>query len=99
MTDEKLRVAIIGCGHLGQHYATAYQTFPDTEVVAIAEYDSDKRKVVGERFGVTYGSVCGRRVDAEADRARCCGGRDPDQVHEGRCNRVCRGGRQGRHNR
>lgn len=53
MTDEKLRVAIIGCGHLGQHYATAYQTFPDTEVVAIAEYDPDKRKVVGERFGVT----------------------------------------------
>jgi predicted dehydrogenase len=53
MTDEKLRIAIIGCGHLGQQYATVYQAFPDTEIVAIAEYDPDKRKVVGQRFGVT----------------------------------------------
>ena len=53
MSDEKLRVAIIGCGHLGQHYTEVYQALPDTEVVAIAEYDPDKRKVVGERFGVT----------------------------------------------
>ena len=37
MADKKHAVAIIGCGRLGQHYATAYSTYPDTEVVAIAE--------------------------------------------------------------
>ena len=46
------RVAIIGCGRLGQHYAQAYSTYPDTEIVAIAEHNPDRRKVVGERFGV-----------------------------------------------
>ncbi len=31
------RVAIIGCGRMGQQYTDAYMTFPDTKVVAIAE--------------------------------------------------------------
>ena len=53
MADEKTRVAIIGCGRLGQIYAEAYATYPDTEIVAIAEYNAERRKVVGERFGVT----------------------------------------------
>jgi len=48
----KHRVAIIGCGRLGQQYATAYTTFPDTAIVAIAEYDEERRKAVGGRFGV-----------------------------------------------
>ena len=47
------RVAIIGCGRLGQHYAEAYTAYPDTEVVAIAEYNEERRKVVGERFSVS----------------------------------------------
>ena len=50
---EKKRVAIIGCGRMGQHYAGAYDMFEDTEIVAIAEYNDARRKVVGERFGVT----------------------------------------------
>ena len=52
MADIKHRVAIIGCGRLGQHYAQAYLTYPDTEIVAIAEYNPERRKAVGERFGV-----------------------------------------------
>ena len=52
MAVEKLRVAIIGCGRMGQQYAEVYNTFENTEVVAIAEYNDDRRKVVGERFGV-----------------------------------------------
>ena len=52
MTNPKHKVAIIGCGRLGQHYATAYSTYPDTEIVAIAEFNEDRRKAVGERFGV-----------------------------------------------
>jgi len=52
MSETKHRVAIIGCGRLGQQYATAYSTYPDTEIVAIAEYNEERRKAVGGRFGV-----------------------------------------------
>ena len=53
MADKMLRVALIGCGRMGQHYAEVYNTFENTEVVAIAEYNDERRKMVGERFGVT----------------------------------------------
>ena len=52
MADTKYRVAIIGCGRLGQKYAEAYSDFPETEIVALAEYNPERRKAVGERFGV-----------------------------------------------
>lgn len=52
MGQVKHRVAIIGCGRMGQVYAKAYSTYPDTEVVAIAEPHPDRRKAVGDRFGV-----------------------------------------------
>ncbi len=53
MSDVKYRVAIIGCGRMGQVYAQAYSAYPDTEIVAIAEYDPERRRTVGERFGVS----------------------------------------------
>ncbi len=52
MTDEMLRVAIIGCGRMGQEYAKFYSLLDNTEIVAIAEFNDDRRRVVGERFGV-----------------------------------------------
>ena len=52
MNEIKHKVAIIGCGRMGQNYAEAYTTYPDTEIVAIAEYNEERRKAVGERFGV-----------------------------------------------
>ena len=48
----KYRVAIIGCGRMGQHCAELYRAMPDTELVAIAEWNPERRKAVGERFGV-----------------------------------------------
>ena len=50
---KKLRVGIIGCGRMGQYFTEVYRALPDTEVVAIAEWNDERRKVVGERFGVT----------------------------------------------
>ena len=69
--ETKHRVAIIGCGRLGQHYATAYTTYPDTEIVAIAEYDPGRREAVGERFGVSalYADVHSLLRDAVPDIA------------------------------
>ena len=52
MAEPKYTVAIIGCGRLGQHYAEVYQTLPNTELVAIAEYNPERRSAVGERFGI-----------------------------------------------
>jgi predicted dehydrogenase len=52
MTKEKLRVAIIGCGRMGQGYADVYSDFDNTEIVAIAEYNDERRKAVGQRYGV-----------------------------------------------
>ena len=52
MAEPKYNVAIIGGGRLGQHYAEVYKTLPNTELVAIAEYNPERRRAVGERFGI-----------------------------------------------
>jgi predicted dehydrogenase len=52
MSDTKYHVAIIGCGRMGQNYAEAYTTYPDTEIVAIADANAQRREVLGTRFGV-----------------------------------------------
>ena len=52
MSDTKYRVAIIGCGRMGQNYAEAYVTYPDTEIVAIIDANAERREVLGTRFNV-----------------------------------------------
>ncbi len=52
MSNTKYRVAIIGCGRMGQNYAEAYTTYPDTEIVAIVDANAQRRDVLGTRFGV-----------------------------------------------
>ena len=52
VAPRKLRVAIIGCGRMGQYFAEVYRRLPQTELMAIAEWNDDRRAVVGERFGV-----------------------------------------------
>lgn len=52
MSESKYRVAIVGCGSMGQQYIRAYATYPDTEIVALAESNPDRRRAVGELFGV-----------------------------------------------
>ena len=49
---KKLRVAIIGCGRMGQYFAEVYRRLPDTELTAIAEWNDNRRPVVGKRFDV-----------------------------------------------
>lgn len=52
MADAKFTVGIIGCGRLGQHFAEVYQTLPNTDVVALAEINPQRLRIVGERFGI-----------------------------------------------
>ena len=48
MTDAKYRVAIIGCGRMGQGYADAYSAYPDTEIVALISRDGHLKPLNGE---------------------------------------------------
>jgi len=50
--NKKLRVAIIGCGRMGQYFAEVYRRLPNTELAAIAEWNDERRPTVGKRFGV-----------------------------------------------
>lgn len=50
---KKLGVAVIGCGRMGQYFAEVYRRLPNTELTAIAEWNDERRPVVGKRFGVT----------------------------------------------
>ena len=52
MSATKYRVAIIGCGRMGQNYAEAYTTYPDTEIVAIVDANVQRRDVLSTRFDV-----------------------------------------------
>ena len=52
MADPKYTVAVIGGGRLGQHYIEVYQTLPETEVIAVAEINEERRRAVGERYGI-----------------------------------------------
>ena len=52
MIDTKYRVAIIGCGRMGQNYAKAYTTYPDTQIIAIVDANAQRREVLSTRFGV-----------------------------------------------
>ena len=37
---------------MGQYFTEVYRALPDTEVVAIAEWNDTRREIVGKRFGV-----------------------------------------------
>ena len=52
MNNTKHSVAIIGCGRMGQNYAEAYTTYPDTEIAAIVDANAERREVLGTRFNV-----------------------------------------------
>lgn len=65
MAPDTLTVAVIGCGRLGQHYATVYAARPDTELVALADANAQRRRVVGKRFGVSRVFADARALFAE----------------------------------
>jgi len=63
----KVRVAVIGVGHLGQHHARIYTELPGAELVAVADLSETRRREVGGRLKVPavadYRSLVGK-VDA-----------------------------------
>ena len=49
----RLRVAVVGVGHLGQHHARVLAAHPDVELVAVADTRLDQAEAVAARNGTT----------------------------------------------
>ncbi len=66
-SEQKLRIAVVGVGHLGQHHARIYAELPGVELVAVADTSDSRRREVGTRLRVPavadYRTLLGK-VDA-----------------------------------
>jgi predicted dehydrogenase len=51
-SEEKVRVAVVGVGHLGQHHARIYTELPGVELVAVVDIAEEARRQVGGTLGV-----------------------------------------------
>lgn len=51
MTDARVRVGVVGVGHLGRHHARLYASLPDAELVAVADVDVERAKKIASEYG------------------------------------------------
>lgn len=49
---EKIRVALIGCGIIGESHLQTYKSIPEAEVVAICDINEERLNDVGNRYGI-----------------------------------------------
>ncbi len=54
MMEKKLKIAVIGVGHLGKEHARVYSQLPDTELVGVVDIDEQQGKAVAQRLGTQY---------------------------------------------
>lgn len=47
----KLKVGVVGIGHLGKIHARVYSELPSVELVAVADIDHDQARTVAEKYG------------------------------------------------
>jgi len=50
----KLRVAVIGAGHLGAIHAKVYSKLPSVKLVGVCDVNGDRAKEIGDRFDVPF---------------------------------------------
>ena len=48
---KRLRVAVVGAGHLGRHHARLYAAIPHADLVAVADIKPERAQQVGEAYG------------------------------------------------
>jgi len=51
MRKEKLRVGVIGVGHLGEYHVQKYKAIPTAELIGIVDTDLDRANEIGGRYG------------------------------------------------
>ncbi len=54
MGNERIKVAVIGVGHLGKEHARVYSQLPDVELVGVVDIDSERGGLVAQRLGVQF---------------------------------------------
>ncbi len=53
MNAERLRVAVIGVGHLGEFHVQKYKAIPGVELVGVVDVNRERAREIGERYHVT----------------------------------------------
>lgn len=64
---QKLRVGVIGVGHLGQHHARLYATLPTSMLIGVTDQDSKRGQLIADKHRVRFYSEMAallREVDA-----------------------------------
>ncbi len=51
MADSKLRVGVVGVGHLGKHHARILGGLDDVELVGVADRDLERARAIASEFG------------------------------------------------
>ena len=63
--DQKLRMAIIGCGFFGQKHADVFDQIANAELVAVCDIDPATAQMVGEQYGVHWYTDHNEMMDTE----------------------------------
>ena len=50
MKKDKLKVAVIGVGHLGEYHVQKYKALPNVELVGVVDVDEKRALEIGERY-------------------------------------------------
>lgn len=50
MKKDKLRVAVIGVGHLGEYHVQKYKALSDVELVGVVDVDAERVKEIADRY-------------------------------------------------
>ena len=51
MSQEKLRVGVIGVGHLGEYHVQKYKAIPTAELVGVVDTDLERANEIARRYG------------------------------------------------
>jgi len=55
--QERLRVGVVGVGHLGEYHVQKYMALPNVELVGVVDTDPHRLNEISERYGVaSYGT-------------------------------------------
>lgn len=49
---EKIRIAVIGVGIIGESHLNTYRTIPEADVVAICDINEERLNYIGDKFGI-----------------------------------------------
>lgn len=54
MAEGKLKIAVVGVGHLGKEHARVYSQLPNVELVGVVDIDEEQGRAVAKRLGTNF---------------------------------------------